>query len=220
FTELLAERYRGRLDEKADSYIEFITSGSRQMSMRINALLTYSSMTMRAKELAPTDCGVVVQEALSDLSLKIKENGTVVTFDPLPTVMADDTQLGLVFLNLISNAIKFRGTEPPRIHISALSIRDFLHINTDLTPALLKHLRDMQRGWVFSVRDNGIGIEPQYHEKIFRIFQRLHTEKEYPGAGTGLAACRKVVEMHGGRIWVKSSAGEGATFFFSLPDTG
>ncbi|NTU42728.1 MAG: PAS domain S-box protein [Nitrospirales bacterium] len=219
FTELLAEKYRSRLDDKADRYIDFIVSGTRRMSKRINDLLVYSTITHLANNHVPTDCSTVIKRVLSDRSLRIEESKAVVTFDSLPTVTANDTQLGLLFQNLISNSIKFRGKDPLRIHISALSVHDFLRRKSDLSPDVLKHLQEIEKGWVFSVVDNGIGIESPYYDQIFQIFQRLHTEEEYPGTGIGLAVCKKVIEMHGGRIWVESEMGKGSTFYFTVPES-
>jgi light-regulated signal transduction histidine kinase (bacteriophytochrome) len=145
------------------------------------------------------DCNGVLEEALSNLRVAVEENRAVVTHDPLPTVMADGGQLGQLFQNLIGNAIKFRGKEPPQVYVSA----------------------ERRTGeWLFSVRDNGIGVDPQYAERIFVIFQRLHNREEYPGTGIGLALCKKIVERHGGRIWVASQTGQGATFHFTLPIVG
>ncbi|MFA5353592.1 MAG: ATP-binding protein, partial [Thermodesulfovibrionales bacterium] len=218
FTELLAKKYRGRLDEKADSYIEFIKGGTARMGVLITDLLAYSRLSTRAKEFETTDSCVLLEKVLTDLSLLIEESGAVITYDQLPTVMADDTQLRSLFQNLINNALKFRGTEPPMIHISAASVTGFLDRKTDLEQSVREHLLEMKKGWVFSVKDNGIGIAPSYHERIFQVFQRLHTEQEYPGTGIGLAICRKVVERHGGRIWLESEAGKGTTFSFSIPE--
>ncbi|NTU41869.1 MAG: PAS domain S-box protein [Nitrospirales bacterium] len=217
FTDLLAQRYSGSLDEKADSYIRYIVSGATRMSILINDLLTYSRVTTRGKEFTPTDMEMVLSTVLRDLSVAIQESGAVITRDPLPTVMADDPQVGLLFQNLISNAIKFRGETPPAIHVSAVPIADFLSKRRNIPSDVLRHLQTT-RGWVFSVRDRGIGIEPQYYERIFQIFQRLHTEEEYPGTGIGLAVCQKVVERHGGQIWVESEEGKGSTFCFTIPE--
>jgi len=134
--------------------------------------------------------------ALENLKLAIEESHALVTHDPLPTVLADESQLALVFQNLIGNALKFHGEEPPRIHVSARRTSDF---------------------WEFSVRDNGIGIDPQFFDRVFLIFQRLSTRVEHAGSGIGLAICKKIVERHGGRIWIESKPGQGATFFFTLP---
>ncbi|NTU43577.1 MAG: hypothetical protein HGA78_11130, partial [Nitrospirales bacterium] len=211
------QRYRGRLDEKADAYIRYIVSGTIRMSALINDFLTFSRVTTEGKKISPTDMADVVARVLKDLSVAINESGAVITIDPLPTVMADDTQIGQVFQNLISNAIKFRGEAPPAIHVSAVPIAEFLREGRNIPPDVRLHLQE-SRGWVFSVRDRGIGIEPQYYERIFEIFQRLHTQEEYPGTGIGLAVCQKLVERHRGRIWVESEEGEGATFYFTLPE--
>jgi len=196
YVQLLAQRYKDKLDSDADEFIGFAVDGAIRMWKLINDLLTYSRVGTRAKELEPTDCETVLNQSLNDLKVAIEERGAVVTHDPLPTVMADHPQLGQLFQNLIGNAIKFRGNEPPRVHVSA-SRND--------------------NGWTFSVRDNGIGIAPEYAERIFIIFQRLHGWKEYAGTGIGLAICKKIVERHGGRIWVESEVGKGTTFYFTLP---
>jgi light-regulated signal transduction histidine kinase (bacteriophytochrome) len=159
-------------------------------------LLTYSRVGMRGKQIEPTDCETVLNQSLNNLKVAIEEKGAVVTHDPLPTVMADNPQLGQLFQNLIGNAIKFQGNKPLRVHVSASRNGN---------------------GWTFSVRDNGMGIAPGYAERIFVIFQRLHSREQYPGTGIGLAICKKIVERHGGRIWVESEVGKGATFYFTLP---
>ncbi|NTU43621.1 MAG: PAS domain S-box protein [Nitrospirales bacterium] len=218
FTDLLAQKYSGQLDEKADTYIRFIVSGAMRMSTLINDLLTYSRVTTKGKELSPTDMTEVISMVMKDMSLSIEESGASITVDMLPTVMADDAQIGQVFQNLISNAIKFRGHASPVIHVSAIPIPEFLTKGQQVPPEIRQHLQEAGRGWVFSLRDNGIGIEPQYSHQIFEIFQRLHTQEEYPGTGIGLAVCKKVVERHGGKIWVESEKGKGTTFSFSLPE--
>jgi len=146
---------------------------------------------------ASTNCEVVLQEALANLMVAIEESGAEVTHDALPTVSGDTTQLAQLLQNLIGNALKFRGQRPPKIHVGAK-----LEGNE----------------WWFTVADNGIGMEPQYFERVFLVFQRLHTRKEYQGTGIGLAICKKVVERHGGRIWVESDPGQGATFCFTIPE--
>jgi PAS domain S-box-containing protein len=196
YVQLLARRYQGRLDSDADEFIGFAADGAVRMWKLINDLLTYSRVGMRGNELEPTDSEAVLAQSVNDLKVSIEENGALVTHDPLPTVMADLPQLGQLFQNLIGNAIKFRSNEPPRVHISASRNGN---------------------GWTFSVRDNGIGIAPEYSERIFVIFQRLHSREEYAGTGIGLAICRKIVDRHGGRIWVNSEVGKGATFYFILP---
>ena len=196
YSQLLSKRYQGRLDQKADTYIRFIVDGAKRMQVLINDLLTYSRVGTRGKPLGPTDCEAVLKAALTSLQIAIRESGAVVTQDPLPTVMGEESQLGQLFQNLIGNGIKYRNSRAPQIHVSC---------------------RQKAADWLFSVKDNGIGIDPQYAERIFIIFQRLHTREEYPGTGIGLAVCKKIVERHGGRIWVESEAGKGATFYFTLP---
>ena len=156
-------------------------------------------MGTQGKPFEPTNCETILQHSLDNLKMTMEETGAVVTHDSLPTVMADDLQLGQLFQNLIGNAIKFHGEEPPRVHVS---------------------VRPDGNQWVFSVRDNGIGIAPEFTERIFLIFQRLHGKEKYPGTGIGLAVCKKIVEFHGGRIWVESELGKGATFYFNLPRQG
>ncbi len=197
-TQLLAQRYQGRLDEKADRYISLTVDGCRRMQQLIQGLLAYSRLITRGRPLEPVDSEAVLERSLGDLQVAIAEAGAVVTHDRLPTLTADATQLGQLFQNLIGNALKFRNIAPPRIHVSA---------------------RGDGEWWTFDVADNGIGIDPQYAEQIFAIFQRLHTRDEYPGTGIGLAICKKIVERHGGRIWVESQPGQGSTFRFTLPTT-
>jgi light-regulated signal transduction histidine kinase (bacteriophytochrome) len=208
YVQLLARRYQSKLDADADEFIAYAVDGATRMQALINDLLAYSRVGTRGKPFEPTDCEAVFDQALANLQMAIEESGTVVTHDPLPTVMADATQLTQLFQNLIGNAVKFRGEESPRIHVSA------------------ERLPPLQAGegrgggeWTFSVRDNGIGIDPAYHDRIFLIFQRLHTREEYPGTGIGLAVCKKIVERHGGRIWVESQLGKGSTFYFTIPMT-
>jgi PAS domain S-box-containing protein len=196
YVQLLAQRYNGKLDSDADEFIGFAMEGASRMRKLINDLLTYSRVKTQGRALEPTDCESVLDQSLDNLKVAIEENGALVTHGPLPTVMADSAQLVALFQNLIGNAIKFRGTQPPRIHISAG--------------------RD-GNGWIFSVRDNGIGIAPEYSKRIFVIFQRLHGRDKYEGTGIGLAICKRIVERHEGRIWVESKPGKGATFYFTLP---
>jgi signal transduction histidine kinase len=199
YTQLLARRYKGKLDSDADEFIRYAVDGANRMQWLINDLLAYSRVTSRDQVLEVVDCDSVLEEVLSDLRVAIEESRAVVTHDPLPRVMADRGQLGQLFQNLIGNAIKFHGKEPPQVHVTAERKSD---------------------EWAFSVHDNGIGLDPQYAERIFVIFQRLHDREEYPGTGIGLAICKKVVERHGGRIWVVSQVGQGATFHFTLPTVG
>ncbi|MBX5490155.1 MAG: PAS domain S-box protein [Chloroflexi bacterium] len=196
YTQLLARRYRGKLDADAEEFIAFAVDGAQRMQRLINDLLAYSRVGTQGRPLEPVDCERVLERVLADLSAAIAERGALVTHDPLPVVRADPVQLGQVFQNLLSNAIKFHGAAPPRIHISATPEGD---------------------RWRLAVRDHGIGIPPEYAERIFVIFQRLHAQHEYPGTGIGLAICKKIVERHGGRIWVESAPGQGATFYFTLP---
>jgi len=195
YVQLLARRYRDKLDADAAEFIEFAVQGAMRMQRLIEDLLAFSRVGTRAAALVPTDANAALDAALENLKAAAGEAGATLTRGPLPTVLADPVQLGQLFTNLVGNAVKFRGTEPPRVQIGAE--------------------RDGTQ-WVFRVRDNGIGIDPQYFERIFVIFQRLHGRNEYPGTGIGLAVCRKIVERHGGRIWVESEEGGGATFSFTL----
>jgi PAS domain S-box-containing protein len=196
FVQLLGRRYQGQLDTEADEIIGYAVDGAHRMQRLVNDLLTYSRVGTHGKAFETTDCEAVVDQALANLRLAIEEGGAVVVREALPTVNADAWQLVQLFQNLIGNAIKFRGDEAPQIHISAAQRED---------------------GWVFSVRDNGIGIAPESFERIFVIFQRLHGRAEYAGTGIGLAVCKKIVERHGGRIWVESEPGAGTAFCFTLP---
>lgn len=196
FVGLLERRYKGKLDKKADEFIDYIIEDVKRMQMLIKDLLEYSRIDTKSRIFRVTNCSLVLEEAIYNLRSAIEESGTEVTYDLLPIVMGDASQLKRLFQNLIGNAIKFRSDKIPRIHISAGRERD---------------------DWVFSVRDNGIGIEPKYFARIFTVFQRLHTRDKYEGTGIGLAVCKKIVERHGGRIWVESRPGEGSTFYFTLP---
>jgi PAS domain S-box-containing protein len=196
FTQLLSERYKGRLDKDADEFIAFAVGGAHRMQALINDLLSYSRLETRGKPPEPTDSHDALGQALANLGTAIRESVALVTNEDLPTVRADESQLVQLFQNLVGNAIKFRGPEPPRVHVSAVS---------------------KGNEWLFSVRDNGIGIAKEYHERIFSIFQRLHSREEYPGTGIGLALCKRIVERHGGTIRVESGPGSGSTFFFTLP---
>jgi len=205
YTQLLARRYKDKLDDDANDFINFAVDGANRMQRLLNDLLTYSRVGTRGKPFEKTYCQVVIDQVLDNLRLAIEDSGAVITHDPLPTVMADEGQLDQLFQNLIGNAIKFHGDQPPRIHVSAKR----------LPP--LESGEGRGGGWQFAVRDNGIGMEPQYFERIFVIFQRLHGKEEYPGTGIGLAICKRIVERHGGRIWVESEPGEGSTFYFTIP---
>ena len=196
FVQLLARRYEGQLDADADEFVAYAVDGASRMRQLIEDLLAFSRVGTRAQPLEPTDVEAVVAEALANLAARIAESGAEITHDPLPTVLADRNQLVQVFQNLVSNAIRFRGDASPRAHIWA---------------------EEREDEWEIAVRDNGIGLEPRHAERIFEIFKRLHTREEYPGTGIGLAICKKTIERHGGRIWVESQPGQGATFRFTLP---
>ena len=196
FVKLLAKRYKGRLASDADNFIEYTVDGVKRMQLMIKDLLEYSLVGAKVKDLESTDSALVIEQALLNLQTAVEESGAEVTYDPLPKVMADASQLTRLFQNLIGNAIKFRGKEALKIHISS-------------------EQRDNE--WIFSVRDNGIGIDRDHFGRIFVIFQRLHTREEYDGTGIGLAICKKIVERHGGRIWVESETGKGSTFYFTIP---
>jgi light-regulated signal transduction histidine kinase (bacteriophytochrome) len=196
FTQLLGKRYRGKLDQDADEFIDFAVDGATRMQRLINDLLAYSRVGTRGNPLELIDCNIIFRQTRDNLAKAIEDSGAIIFQDPLPTVKGDEVQLIQLFQNLVANAIKFRGAEPPQIQVSA-----------------------EQKGpeWVFAVTDNGIGIAPEHHERIFSIFQRLHQRSEYPGTGIGLAICKKIVERHGGRIWVESQTGNGSTFYFTIP---
>ena len=196
YTQLTLRRYGNLLDGDAKDFMGFVVDGAARMKQLIEDLLAYSRVGTRGKEFQRTDCEAAVKRALVNLRAAIGESGATVTNDPLPTLDADESQLVQLFQNLIGNAIKFRGSHAPAIHVSAEEDGDT---------------------WILGVRDNGIGIEAQYFERIFMVFQRLHGKGEYPGTGIGLAICKKVVDRHGGRIWVESQHGHGSTFCFALP---
>jgi two-component system, chemotaxis family, CheB/CheR fusion protein len=195
FTELLAQEYRGKLGLEADQYMEYSVEGAQRMEALMKALLAYWETTAEEHIETPIDCNVALTKTLGNLAAAIKESGAAITCDPLPTVLAQETMVTQVFQNLIANAIKYKSQQPLRIHVSA---------------------ENGGPDWVFSIRDNGIGIDPQHSERVFGIFKRLHG-KEIPGTGIGLALCKKIVERRGGKIWVESALGSGATFKFTIP---
>lgn len=196
YVQLFAKRYHGRIDSQADKYIEYAVEGAKRMQELIAGLLEYSRVARQTEDPAPVSADASLDQALFNLRGVIEETGTRVLRDPLPSVLADSAQLAQVFQNLVANAVKFRWPDTvPVVHISA---------------------RTQSGDVLFSVRDNGIGINPRYAERVFVIFQRLHTRAEYPGTGIGLAVCKKVIERHGGRIWFESEPGTGSTFFLTL----
>ena len=200
YTQLLEKRYKEKLDGDARDFINFAVAGANRMQMLITDLLSFSRVGTRGKPMELIDSHVALGQARINLNAAIEETQAVVTNDDLPEVVADESQLVQLFQNLVGNAIKFhKHGESPRVHISATR---------------------KAGDWVFSVRDNGIGIDPKYFERLFVIFQRLHSREEYPGTGIGLAVCKKIVERHGGKIWIKSQAGQGSTFYFTLKKTG
>jgi PAS domain S-box-containing protein len=197
YLDLLENRYENKvLDEKAKGYMHFAVDGARRMSTMIDDLLAYSRVGSRAEPKSPVDMNGVFAIVLKDLNVAINESGAIVTSDPLSTVMADKAQMVLLLENLISNAIKFHGESRPRVEVSSIDFGNYL---------------------VFYVRDNGIGVDPKFADKLFKMFSRLHTREEYEGTGMGLAIAKKIVERHGGRIWFESEPGKGTTFFFTLP---
>jgi PAS domain S-box-containing protein len=206
YLELLERRYKGQLDPKADQFIAYAVDGAVRMQTLINALLSYSRIGAREQLFVPVNCAEVLQDVLTNLQVTIAQNKALITHDRLPFVSGDRTQLTQLFQNIINNGIKFRRVERPHIHLGVMRLSD---------------------KWLFSIRDNGIGIETQYIDRIFVIFQRLHSRSEYPGTGIGLAICKKIVERHGGKLWVESKAEsqteaeleQGSVFHFTLPVT-
>ncbi len=196
FAELLVEGYSDRLDGSAEKYLNYIIDGATRMQTMIQDLLTYSRLGRNEIALKPTDLEKVLKQVTDDLSITIEENQAQIVWENLPTVLANPSEMMQLFQNLISNGIKFHGEAAPRIKIQA----------------------QLEEGkWLISVQDNGIGINPKFTERIFVLFQRLHSRNKYPGTGIGLAVCRKIVEHHGGKIWIESEVGKGTTFYFTLP---
>ena len=195
---LLESRSREGLDDSSKEYLDFAMDGAKSMQGMIDDLLSYSRVDTRGKGFTTVDMNQVLSCALKNLRTSIEKSGTSVTSSELPMVTADRSQIALVLQNLLSNAIKYRGKETPRIHVAA---------------------QGKGKEWVFSVQDNGIGIDPKYKDRLFKMFQRLHTRDEYEGTGMGLAIARRIVERHGGRIWVESEPGRGSTFYFTIPAT-
>jgi PAS domain S-box-containing protein len=202
YLELLERRYKGQLDSKADQFIDYAVDGAVRMQTLINALLSYSRIGSREPEFKPVNCADILQDVLTNLQVTIAENQALITYDPLPIVSGDRTQLTRLFQNILNNGIKFRREDIPQIHIGVKRFSD---------------------KWLFSIHDNGIGIDQQYADRIFVIFQRLHSRSAYPGTGIGLAICKKIVERHGGKLWLEPQSetnnGQGSTFHFTLPIT-
>ena len=198
YLQLIEYRYKDKLDKDADEFIAYAVDGAKRLQDLIDSLLEYSRVGTKGKSFELVDSGYILEQTLINLKVAIEESGALITNDPLPTIMADSTQIVQLFQNLIGNAIKFRGKETLRVHISA-------------------ELKENE--WVFLVRDNGVGIESQYKERIFNIFQRLHG-RDYFGTGIGLAICKRIAERHGGRIWVESEPGKGSMFYFTIPLRG
>lgn len=196
YVQLLEKRYKGKLDPDADEFIGYVVEGTIRMKQLLNDLLNYSRMSTRNRPLKTVESETVLETALQNLKVVLEETKGTVTHDPLPIIIADQPQMVQLFQNLIGNGLKFHGSDPPLIHVSA---------------------KQEGTNWIFSVQDNGMGMDPQHFEKIFVIFQRLHTRDKYPGTGIGLAIAKKIVEQHGGRIWVESEEEKGSTFYFSIP---
>ena len=196
YTQLLARRYQDQLDGDAREFVGYAVEGATRMQALIGDLLAYSRVQSHEQAFTPVDLNKALDVASKNLAHPIQESGATIRHDTLPTVQADPVQMQQVFQNLISNAVKFRGDRPPEVSVSA---------------------RKEENEWIVSVSDNGIGLDPSYQERIFVIFQRLHNRSRYPGTGIGLAICKRIVERHGGRIWVESAPGRGSTFFFSIP---
>jgi PAS domain S-box-containing protein len=196
FLQLIEKRNRDLLDAESKEFMSFAVSGANRLQIMINNLLEYSRLESRGNPFVRVECGDILRKVIDDFSPEIERSNAIITFDDLPALMADPDQLGRLFQNLVGNALKFRGEEPLRIHVAS---------------------RREERNWVFSVRDNGIGIDPKYKDRIFVIFQRLHSMETYAGTGIGLSICKKIVERHGGRIWVESEPGKGSTFCFTIP---
>jgi signal transduction histidine kinase len=196
FVQLIAQRYKGHLDKDADRYIGFITDAVARQQQLIMGILAFSRVGRKGTAPAPCDANRALEAAVDNIRQAIRESNATVIYDQLPIVQADEYELVQLFQNLVSNGIKFRGNRDPEVHISA---------------------QPEDGKWIFAVRDNGIGVEPQYWDRIFVMFRRLHTRKKYPGTGIGLSICKKIVERHGGRIWLESKPGEGSVFYFTLP---
>jgi len=198
FLQLLQMRYSGQLDSDADEFINFAVEGAKRMQNLIQDLLAYSRVTTKGNEFKDIKMEEALEQALVNLKMSIEENNANITHDPLPIITADYSQMIQLLQNLIGNSIKYRSDKIPEIHISA---------------------QEKDNDWIFSVEDNGIGIDPQYSDQVFQIFKRLHTNEEYKGTGIGLAITKRIIERHNGNIWVESEPGKGSTFHFTIPET-
>jgi PAS domain S-box-containing protein len=209
FAELLESRYKGKLDKKADDFIHYINDGATRMQQLILDLLALSRVTSAGGKFVSVDANKALEKALVNLKTAIDESNAMITAGSLPVVIADESQLTRLLQNLVGNAVKYRGSGKPEVQIAAEHIDDISRNDAG---------RPRRPGWLFYIKDNGIGIEQKYFERIFQAFERLHSRKEYPGTGMGLAICKKIVERHGGSIWVSSEPGIGSTFYFTIPD--
>lgn len=196
FSQLLEEKYYNKLDANGKEFISFITEGAKNMNILIKDLLAYSRITTHAQAPRLHNLEDILKDALYNLQEAIKESDAEITYDEMPTLKVDRTQFLQLFQNFISNAIKFRRNIPPKIHIG---------------------VREGNVAWLFSIKDNGIGIESKYFDRLYNIFYRLHTKEEYPGTGIGLPICKKIIQRYGGKIWVESEVGKGTTFYFTIP---
>ncbi|MGL5874503.1 MAG: ATP-binding protein, partial [Xenococcaceae cyanobacterium] len=197
YLQLLEKRYKNKLDDNADEFIHYAVDGASRMQILINDLLSYSRVGTRAQPFKLVDCNEILAKAIANLKVAISDSLAEITYDSLPEIHADATQMTQLFQNLLGNAIKFSNGKTPQIYVGV----------------------DYSSGhWQFWVRDNGIGIESQYADRIFLIFQRLHGRQKYPGTGIGLAICKKIVERHGGNLWLESELGKGSTFYFTIPE--
>jgi signal transduction histidine kinase len=197
YASLLERRYKGRLDADADEFIGYMVDGAKRLQKLINDLLLFSRVGRTDREVEMLDCNSILEKVIQSMNYTIEENKATVTYDKLPVIKGNESNFIQLFQNLIGNALKFHGQEPPHVHVKAVQKGD---------------------EWLFSVRDNGIGIEPQYKHRIFQIFQRLHIRDEYPGTGIGLSICKKIVETYNGRIWVDSELGKGSVFYFTIAE--